>query len=490
MAVLSLLLVASWLLLACNAPDDGVKTADDAWAELSARIDAQITDARVPGFQVAVVVDGELRYRGGFGVTEYGGDEAVTDDTVFRWGPVTQMHTAAAVLSLVEDGAIDLHAPVADVIGAGFELGHRVEGREITPWHLLTHTAALPDTVPEQCNGGPEVLDTYVVNEWITYAPPGTFYNYSKTGFVWLGALLEAVTGQDYLDVMQERVFAPAGMETATMDAEVAEAGPHAIGTTWSRDAPWSYAPLTEYDCGWGRPAGWLHGTATDLARTAEWQLAGGGAVLTAESVAAMHGQADTHWFPDGSYRVGYGQFAQRHRGEELVFRAGWITGFGSAWAIVPGTGFGVVVVANADWADPAAVMYDAVDLFLAPDGDTPDYTTDSETWSVYEGTYTDEHVYGRIEVTHDGGGLHAEFPDRGFSAELTQYAGDAFKLLFDDGSDTYVRFIADDSGVYRWFVTRAGVGDREAEPASEAWRGSGRSNGVTPRGPFSGGDR
>ena len=71
-----------------------------AWNELSSRIEEQLADNDVPGMQVAVVIDGKLAYTGSFGVTRYGGSEAVTDETVFRWASVTKMHTATAVMQL------------------------------------------------------------------------------------------------------------------------------------------------------------------------------------------------------------------------------------------------------------------------------------------------------------------------------------------------------------------------------------------------------
>jgi CubicO group peptidase (beta-lactamase class C family) len=463
------------LLLACAAPDDDVKTtpvspdtsdpaADAAWATLSEHIQDQIDDEAIPGFQVSIVLDGALRYTGAFGVTEYGGEDPVTDDTLFRWASVTKMHTATAFLSLVEEGAIDLEAPVTDVIDVSLSRGYDPD--DITAWHLLTHTSALPDALDWDCGTGDRILGEYVADtQWGLYAPPGSFYNYSNTGFVWAGAMMESVTGQTYADVMQERVLDPAGMSTATLDAGDAEAGPHATGTTWWEGEPWYYT-LEAADCGWSRPAAWLHATATDLARTAEWQLAGGGGVLSAGSVAAMHAQADTHWTPDESFQVGYGQFTSDYEGARMVWHDGWVTGFVSTWAIVPDAGFGVAVVSNADWADPYAVMYEAIDLFVGPTGETPDYTTDPDTWDGYTGTYDDPYTYGSIEVTQSGNQLLVAFTDFGTTARLYQSAGDYFWIQFEDDSWDSLRFIADEDGVYRWWVLRTGVGERVAEEA------------------------
>ena len=460
-------------LVGCTTPDKGPAPDPDApdpadeaaWAELSARIEAQLADEEVPGMQVSVVLDGALAYTGGWGIRAYPeGDaaaEPVTPDTLFRWASVTKMHTAAAVLQLAEEGAVDLDAPITDHLDVSLAPGF--DASALTARHLLTHTAALPDVLDWYCPTRDDALQTYV-EDWHPplYGPPGAFYNYSNSGYTWLGALLEVVDGATYDVVMHDRILGPSGMEGATLDGAAAAAvEDHATGNGWWAGEQYTY-PLDEADCGPSRPAAWLHATAADLARTAEWQLAGGGDLLSEASVTAMHAQSDTHFWPDGAYEVGMGQFSFPYDDLDVVFHDGWVTGFVSAWAIVPGTGFGVAVVANADWADPYAVMYDALSLFLGANGDSwPEVATDPDTWDAYVGTYEDPYVFGTVDVTRDGGRLTAELVDTGETLRLTQVSGDYFWADSDDYGGLDVRFIQDESGAYTWFVTRPGVAAR-----------------------------
>jgi CubicO group peptidase (beta-lactamase class C family) len=456
------------LLVACTAepaaPDeDQDAEADRDWAALLRKVDEQVVDHQVPGIQVAVVIDGALRYAGGAGVVAWGAEEPVTDDTVFRWASVSKMHTATAVLQLVDEGALDLQAPVTSYLD-DVSLHQGFDASTITTHHLLSHTAALPDALDWACatrDGG--LRDRVDSTELPLYAPPGTFYNYSNTGYVWAGALVEELTGDSFVDAMQARVLDPAGMTTATYDATEASAGPHATGTSWWNDEAFFY-DLEAYDCAWSRPAAWLHGTATDLARTAEWQLAGGGGLLSPATTAAMHAQVDTHLLPDDQFEVGYGQYTSPYKDVTLVWHDGWVTGFVSTWAIVPEAGFGVVVVANADWADPYALMYDAVDLFLdKTDRAEPTWLTEPDTWAPYVGSYRDPYVHGVIDVSLEEDTLWARFVDRGERVRLVQSAADLWYFELD-GAWTDVRFIADDAGVFQWFVTREGVGTRADE--------------------------
>lgn len=452
---------------AVEIPTEAEAEAERDWAAFLLRVEKQIVVEEVPGIQVAIVLDGKLRYTGSAGVVAFGVDEAVTDETVFRWASVSKMHTATAVLQLADDGLLDLDAPVTDVLDDA-ALATGFDPATVTTRHLLTHTAALPDELDWACGTRGGLLRDRVTS-WAPplFAPPGSFYNYSNTGYVWAGALIEELTGEPFIDAMQARVLDPAGMTTATYDAQVAGEGPHATGSGWY-DGVQEF-PLEVYDCAWSRPAAWLHGTATDLARTAEWQLAGGGALLSPTNTEAMHAQVDSHFLPDDQFEVGFGQFTSPYKDVTMVWHDGFVTGFVSTWAIVPGTGFGVAVVANADWADPYDLMYDAIDLFLdQPDDDAPSYATASSKWGAYAGTYVDPYVYGTIEVFLEGDTLYARFVDYQEVVEMAQTAEDSWTFQLD-GAWTDVRFIRDDSDAYRWFVMRGGVGTRGDEDAAAA---------------------
>ncbi|MDP2309110.1 MAG: serine hydrolase [Pseudomonadota bacterium] len=461
------------LLVACTAPaeelaaDAAAAEADRDWEAFLRKVNDQVEEYQVPGIQVGVVIDGALHYSGGAGVVAWGAEEPVTDDTVFRWASVSKMHTATAVLQLVDEGVLDLEAPVTTYLDQA-SLQEGFDASMLTTHHLLTHTAALPDELTWSCATRTGVLRDHVESSAPPlYAPPGSFYNYSNTGYVWAGALVEELTGAPFIDAMQERVLDPAGMTTATYDATIASAGPHATGTSWWDDEAFTY-DLEAYDCAWSRPAAWLHGTATDLARTAEWQLAGGGALLSAANTGAMHAQVDTHLLPDGQFEVGYGQFTSPYKDVTMVWHDGWVTGFTSTWAIVPESNFGVVVVANADWADPYALMYDAVDLFLDQmdeESDEAGWITDPSTWAPYVGTFEDPYVHGTIQVTLEDDRLYARFVDQGERVELLQSAGDRWYFELDGGW-TDVRFITDEPGTFSWFVTREGVGTRAEDAA------------------------
>ena len=224
----------------------------------------------------------------------------------------------------------------------------------------------------------------------------------------------------------------------------------------------------------WARPAGWLHGTAEDLARTAELFLADGDPLITADSAVAMAAQMDTHWRPDGTHEVGYGQFTYPYKGVDVVMHDGWVSGFVSVWLVAPDHDFGVVVVANGDWADPYTFAYRALDAFLGLDPDAewwPYYPMSPSDLDTYVGTYDDPWVWGRMDVFDTGTSLAVTFVDFGVTKALVGGQRDTF--YFDhQGNRHWVRFIFDGGAQPRWFVTRVGVGERLGASGAQAGTG------------------
>ena len=79
-------------------------------------IEETMARINLPGFALAVIKDGELAYAKGFGVTSLDGGAPVTAQTVFQWAATSMSLTAMAVMQLVEEGKLDLDAPVTDYL--------------------------------------------------------------------------------------------------------------------------------------------------------------------------------------------------------------------------------------------------------------------------------------------------------------------------------------------------------------------------------------
>lgn len=131
--------------------------------------------------------------------------------TRFDIASITKMLTAAAIMQLVGRQAIDLHTPIA-----AYQVGIP-SADTITAHQLLTHTAGFGDYWNDAYRAARSDLRT--VSDYLPLFattplafPPGAGHQYSNAGYVVLGALIEAVTGQAYCDHMRQALYQPLSM--------------------------------------------------------------------------------------------------------------------------------------------------------------------------------------------------------------------------------------------------------------------------------------
>ena len=130
------------------------------------------------------------------------------EDTIFDLASVSKLFTSIAAVQLIEDGSIELEAPVAAYLP---EFG--VNGKEsVTVRHLLTHTSGftswlpLYSRYPDKASRIKAVMDAPLRN------PVGSTYLYSDLNLITLGVLIERVTGKTLDAVVRERITEPLGM--------------------------------------------------------------------------------------------------------------------------------------------------------------------------------------------------------------------------------------------------------------------------------------
>ena len=202
--------IAALLLLLCL----GIQTAlaeslDDTLARVFPRYGAI-------GAVVVVAKDGEIVYHYDYGLANKTHKTPITPTTYFRAASVTKLVSALRVMQLVEEGLIDLDAPIGDYLG--FEvLNTRHQSEPITLRHLMTHTSAIRDSGGFSSNLPlDKFLDASLKHNgnWYDRAP-GSKYQYSNFGAGLMGSVMEAVTGKNVNDAVHEGVFDPLGIDAA-----------------------------------------------------------------------------------------------------------------------------------------------------------------------------------------------------------------------------------------------------------------------------------
>ncbi len=171
----------------------------------------------IPGLALAVAVDGHIVYAEGFGYADLEERVPAWPSTKFRIGSISKPLTAAALMQLLEQGKIDLDAPVQEYVPSFPD-----KGAKITPRLLAGHLAGIRHYKGDEfliASHYDSVLDGLKIfeNDPLV-APPGTAFHYSSYGFDLLSAVIESASDENFLSYMQRHVFTPLGLVDTTAD--------------------------------------------------------------------------------------------------------------------------------------------------------------------------------------------------------------------------------------------------------------------------------
>ena len=297
-----------------------------------------------------VAKDGEVRFAGAYGLADRDRRTPNTLETRFRIGSMNKMFTAVATLQLVEAGRLALDDPVGKHL-----LGYpnKDVATKVTVRHLLTHTGGTGDIF------GPDYdRNIQSLREHSDYVKlyggrslrfePGSRFEYSNFGFVLLGAIVEAATGESYYDYVREHVFGPAGMTSTDSLPESEDVPNRSIGYTHPYPGA-SLQPNTLLLPWRGTAAGGGYSTVGDLLRFAHALTSH--RLLSPESTELLlTGKVDLGY----GFRYAFGFFDGRDAsGNGWVGHGGAFPGMNGDLRIYPKSGYDVVALANLD--PPAA---------------------------------------------------------------------------------------------------------------------------------------
>lgn len=269
-------------------------TLGDVTTWLHTRLPELIATYDVPGAAVAASVGGEV-VEAAAGLLSRSTGVAATTDSVFQIGSITKVWTATLVMQLVEEGELELDAPVRRYLPE-LRLADDEAAAAMTVRQLLSHTAGFEGDIFTDTGPGDDALQKYVaqLDDVAQLFPPGERFSYNNAGYCVLGRLVEVLRGETYDECLRSRLFAPLGLTHAATSAAEAILFRAAVGHV--RPSPQEEqqsAPVWSM----GRsnaPAGSILAmSARDLVAFAQLHLnggkaAGGAQVLRAETAAAM----------------------------------------------------------------------------------------------------------------------------------------------------------------------------------------------------------
>lgn len=250
-----------------------------------------LRDKKMPGAVVLIGFKGQIVYRKAFGQRQLEPTpEPMTVDTVFDLASLTKpIATATSIMQLVEAGKIGLDDPVAKSLPAFAKQGKE----SITIRHLLTHQGGLiaDNSMKDFADGRVRSVENLMA--LAPLAAPTEKFIYSDVGFMVLGELVAAVSGQSQEEYTRTHLFEPLGMlETMYRPTSIAV---ERFAPTEKRDGHWMRGEVHDpraFALGGVAGHAGLFSTADDLARYAQAMLNGGQLgetrILLAETVQLM----------------------------------------------------------------------------------------------------------------------------------------------------------------------------------------------------------
>jgi CubicO group peptidase (beta-lactamase class C family) len=434
-------------------------------------LDEHIEEVRqqwaVPGLAVAIVQGDSVVFARGYGVKALGNPDRVDENTLFSIGSSGKSMTAAVVAMLVDEGRMRFDDPVWTYL-PNFRVADPYVSRHATIRDLLAHRTGLENAIGVWY--GSTLTRADLIDQRFRFLEQEVGFRsrmlYNNLMLMTAGEAAAATEGVSFEALMQQRLFAPLGMESTVVHVGQVPAGSNIVAPHLEVDGEWVPVPHRNTQNIGG--AGGYYSTARDMAQYLRFQLGNGvhgGDRLVSESsmreMRSVHiaGGQPVILSDDGPTYLGYGLgwFLEYYRGHRQLRHGGAIDGMLTEMMLLPDDQIGVVVLTNRDGhAMHSALTQHIFDVALGlperdwngeafaraqrrrdaqgaeeEEGQTgPEDAPPSLPLEGYAGTYADS-LNGRVEVTFEGGVLHLAWEDHpGFAARLEPWRYNAFRVV------------------------------------------------------------
>ncbi|MGO1068213.1 serine hydrolase domain-containing protein [Lysobacter sp. CA199] len=339
----------------CDAP-----TTDAAAATSQRMLQALVDTNAVPGMGAAVWRNGHVVWTGCAGLRDVEARKPVRRDTVFRLASVSKVIAATAAAKLAEEGRLDIDAPVGGVLP-----WLPAAWSPVTVRQLASHTSGAPHYAGNDLDvlghvRYPTARDAVgIFSGRALLSAPGTSYSYSSWGYTLLGAMIEATSGEHFLDYVRRHVT-----DGLAIGAD---------GDASAKTASQLYAiehgatvrmPRTDMSYTW--PGGGLSATPEALARfggrVLEHRIVGTARWRAMQQPTLLASGAAAH---ERDYDIGFGwRLGRDADGDRIAHHAGITTGARSVLMLWPEQDTAASVLSNALWV---SAMEPTAHLLAAP---------------------------------------------------------------------------------------------------------------------------
>ena len=416
---------------------------------LDERLPALLAEHQVPGAAVAVLADDEI-IDAAAGVLNTATGVEATADSVFQVGSITKVWTATLVMQLVDEGLVELDAPVRRYLPE-FALADEAAAAAITVRQMLCHTSGFEGDIFTDTGPGDDCVEKYVatLGEVGQLFPPGERFSYNNAAFCVLGRLVEVVRGKIFDACVRDHLFTPLGLTHAANNANEAILYRAAVGHLQpTPDAPPQPAPIWSLMRSNVAAGAMLAMRPRDLIAFAQMHLRGGTAadgtaVLSPESVKAMQQrQVELPKLAVMGEAWGLGWELFGWPGGPVVGHDGNTIGQAAFLRVVPDQGVAIALLTNG--GDPISLyvkvfshlLRELAGVELPPMPTLPAQPVRVDAGR-YVGTYSSEvadqvvtqDADGRVWVEQTPKGALAELVGAAERKELVHLEGDTFLL-------------------------------------------------------------
>jgi len=451
---------AATLTLSQDAGQDGSNAALEARLRLAdAWMERQMLQHLIPGASIALVHDQDIIWSAGYGYANREGEIPATPDTAYSICSISKLFTSIAVMTLVEDGAMALDAPLTEYVPElDLPSADDTLAEPITVRGALTHAAGLPregatpywvevdfPSREEQLAG--------LASQQRLYTPLDT-WQYSNLGMSMLGEAVSRVSGRSYDAYVRSEILEPLGLTAITTDLPNEDHGARFAVGYRMHDGQGRREPLEPYTINAVAPAAGYAASVDDLARFASWQFelldSGQGPVLDRATLRDMQ---RVHWADPNdpqSPMWGLGFSHGRLDGDAVVGHGGYCPGYRADFQMRLPDQIAVTAMVNTNDVSPSTLT--AGVYAITKGALTLEEPPAELEFAAYEGAFgrlgTDRHTY--ILPTPDGLTLVDLFSDTPMNraTRLRQVEGDTFRRIREEGGlGEVIRFDRDEDG-------------------------------------------
>jgi len=340
---------------------------DETAAAVDKVVAKALAESGTPAVSIAIVKDGKVALVKAYGDARLDPKTPATAGIRFSIGSVSKQFLAGGILLAAESGKLSLDDRV------GKYLPGLTRSNDITIRQLLSHTAGYQDYYPQDYvppfMREPVTADG-ILDRWAAKPldfEPGTAWQYSNTGFVAAGRVLEKATGVPAFEFLRTRIFSRLGMESVyDLDHQPLT---RADAAGYIRYAIGPLHPVTPEASGWLYAAGELAMTARDLALWDAGLI--NGKVLSPRSFAEMITPVRLKNGAPTSYALGIG--VSDANGHPRLSHGGAVSGFTSQNTIWPDLKLAVVVLSNKDGSTATGRITQGLEALLLAPAQDPD---------------------------------------------------------------------------------------------------------------------